>query len=115
MVVVVAAGCVTVVSRVCVVVEVTGRSEAQEVRRIAPKETTAIRRMDFFIIRFDIYCQEQFAANFFHGSIRVSTYGLRDRHLAAQFARRINTVDDFHQGDGLLGVVDRFRIAGDRF
>jgi hypothetical protein len=51
-VVVVVVGCVTVVSRVVVVVEVTGCSEAQEVRRIAPKETTAIRRMDFFIMRF---------------------------------------------------------------
>jgi hypothetical protein len=66
-VVVVVAGCVTVVSCVVVVVEVTGFSEAQEVRKIAPKETTAIRRMDFFIIRFDIYYQEHFAANSFHG------------------------------------------------
>ena len=70
-VVVVVAGWVTVVSCVVVVVEVTGFSEAQEVRKIAPKETTAIRRMDFFIIRFDIYCQECFAANSFHGCIRT--------------------------------------------
>jgi hypothetical protein len=50
-VVVVAAGGATVVSRVVVVVDVTGFSEAQEVRKTVPKQTIAVRGMDFFIMR----------------------------------------------------------------